>query len=138
MLSLTNLLALSPILANIATALPWVGTTADLHARAETNILAPPRVGVYMCVDADWKGHCEHLLNAPGLCIDLPQELAGQVSAVGPDKQKETFASGCTLFKDIGCKGEYMADIAYPGLKNLAQAPLAGAYNDFFKSYICY
>lgn len=62
MVSLTSLLAVAPVLANIATALPY------LQARAGTNILAPLRVGVYMCVDADWQGHCEHLLNPPGVC----------------------------------------------------------------------
>lgn len=42
------------------------------------------------------------------------------------------------LSRDTGCKGQYMADIKYPGIPDLAQAPPAGAYNDFFRSYICY
>lgn len=62
-----HLLGLSAAVATLlqlAIALP----TTDLESRAEANILAPTTVGLYLCVDADWKQPCVHLKNGPGLC----------------------------------------------------------------------
>lgn len=69
-MSSKRLLAIASLLASLGRALPSLGTNKDIQARAELNILAPTRVGVYMCVDANWEGYCEHLLNGPGLCSE--------------------------------------------------------------------
>ena len=61
---LLGLSAAVAALLQTAIALP----TTDLESRAEANILAPTTVGLYLCVDAEWKPPCVHLENGPGLC----------------------------------------------------------------------
>ncbi|EGP86693.1 unnamed protein product [Zymoseptoria tritici ST99CH_1A5] len=117
---------------------PWTSLrrTSDsgFIAADELNILAPVRVGIYICQNADWVGPCEHLLNGPGMCINLSDQLAGEVSSVGPDPE----ASGCTLFEEENCKGDQIVGLKTPGESNLGLSPQAGRFNDVFRSYICY
>lgn len=108
-------------------------TSLSLAERSEANTLAPPTIGVYFCIDANWL-QCQKLVNPTAICINLEPPLAGNVSAVGPDAP----ASGCTFFQQAGCKGEHLANLKEPGEPNLAVNPEGGRYNDFFNSYICY
>jgi hypothetical protein len=40
--------------------------------------------------------------------------------------------AGCDL------KGEFVGEIAKPGIGNLSETPQGGKYDDYFYSYICY
>lgn len=89
-----------------------------VETRSLGKILAPSIVGLYLCVDADWKGQCAYLENGPGLCstsacripckpaidfssadrciVNLNETFAKAVSAIGPDKDR---VSGCKMFE---------------------------------------
>ena len=48
----------------LAVALPQL----QAESKVAANIDAPSQVCVYLCEDANWEGHCEHVCTLPGLC----------------------------------------------------------------------
>ncbi|KAF2206280.1 hypothetical protein CERZMDRAFT_103531 [Cercospora zeae-maydis SCOH1-5] len=130
------LLLQTTALAFPASSLEDTAARLSIEKRNINDILAPTLVGLYVCTDIDWKGTCQDLQNGPGLCINLGEPFAANISSVGPDSE----VSGCTLFVKENCdlSGEFVANVKKPGLSDLSSSPQGGRYNDKFMSYICY
>ncbi|ORY62397.1 uncharacterized protein BCR38DRAFT_438365 [Pseudomassariella vexata] len=96
--------------------------------------------GVYLCTDANWGGHCVHIVAPENVCVPLAGDLNDQVSSVGPDSGaycRFYFNAGCT--DDNGC---LHFDLTSPGYSNLNQGSLfvcgANNPNDKVTSYMCW
>lgn len=70
----TAILPLAASLLHGIAALPRLASPEhQVDIRSVDKILAPTVVGVYVCVDADYKGQCSYLQNPPGMCGKLAQ-----------------------------------------------------------------
>ncbi|KAF2770446.1 hypothetical protein EJ03DRAFT_382112 [Teratosphaeria nubilosa] len=117
-----------------ATALPPV------QAREEAKIDAFDSACVYFCTETNWAGDCKNVCGSTGLCINLPSELAGKASSLGPSEG----ISGMQLFSASDCAqtGDYMqsegaSQVQYPGFSDLSTFQ-NGRFDKNVRSYITY
>ncbi|KAK6336841.1 hypothetical protein TWF718_009629 [Orbilia javanica] len=103
--------------------------------------------GVYMCIDANWKGDCGYKVHPLDSCVQLGSPWYHQISAIGPDQ-----LTLLKLFKDNNCAdrdwvdrycgngGPCLPTVYYPGYRDLSQQYFASArnpgnYNDQIGSF---
>jgi len=105
-------------------------TTAPYDYTPHLSKRLPTQSGVYMCVNSNFGGYCRDVITPFNLCADIPQDLKGKVSSVGPD-----VGSLCSFWTKPGCDiagGEILGDVFYPGRRDLPKS-----MNDKISSFLC-
>ncbi|KAI7787706.1 hypothetical protein LA080_015075 [Diaporthe eres] len=111
---------------------------SDLDAR-DHDLSKRANHGVYLCVDAYFKGYCVHITSPADVCVPLASDLNDKVSSVGPDT-----GGYCRFYFNAGCTdndGCLHFDSTNPGRSNLdlADQKVCGRNNpnDQITSYKC-
>ncbi|KAK3936355.1 hypothetical protein QBC46DRAFT_419446 [Diplogelasinospora grovesii] len=107
------------VVTNIAAAdIPEVIRNGTVSAENVASLSKRATIGVFLCTDANFQGHCVHIVSPTNVCVPLGSDLNDQVSSVGPDQDagdcRFNFDAGCT--DDNGC---LHFDTSFPGIADL-------------------
>ena len=108
--------------------------TADVEVM-KRDLQKRANYGVYLCTDANWGGHCVHIIAPENTCVPLAADLNDKVSSVGPDA-----GAYCRFFFNAGCTddgGWEHFDATSPGYANLNEKAVPNP-NDKITSYMCW
>ncbi|TQN66163.1 hypothetical protein CSHISOI_09264 [Colletotrichum shisoi] len=105
------------------------GAAAPVDGASGSVLVARAETSIDMCENSHFKGDCRKLTVTTGSCYNVPESMAGRISAIRNNNRDKTT---CTWYRERDCHGETY--------KNQDDGNLGdgnGHFNDSIRSLDC-